>query len=155
MRASSITCQAITPGKVMPCLLETLTGARFLPKPSLFRGAACRSNNSACELSPCRKRNTQPGSSPSICIQKIIPHFYRIPHLYRNPLLLFALVLSLTPAMAHPSCSPAAAQEVGAHFPVTGLSRCEMLHIAARPRALTSSLAEAPEISLVGRKNIL
>lgn len=30
-----------------------------------------------------------------------------------------------------------------------------MLHIAARPGALTSVLEEAPEISLVGRKNIL
>lgn len=121
---------------------------RILPKPSLFRGAGCRSNNSAHELFPWRKRNTQSGSSPSIFIQKK----NKIPLLNRTPPLLW---LWVSAQHCPSSCSPAAAWEVGAHFPVKRLSQCEMLHIAARPRALTRGLEEPPEISLVGRKNIL
>lgn len=79
----------------------------------------------------------------------------KIPPLTQKPSFALCSGSESCPSTAHPSCSPAAAREVGAHFPVTGLSRCEMLHIAARPRALTRGLEEAPEISLVGRKNIL
>lgn len=104
-------CQELLPSQTKPshlvkwCLVSSQhwLWARFVPKPTLFRGAGCRSNSSAHELFPCRKRNTQPGSSPSICIQKNSPT-------YTETLLCSLLWLWVSPqhcpSQLLPSCCP-------------------------------------------------
>lgn len=140
----------IVPSKVMPCLVATRAvrphiylnpfcpgiwggGATTLPMSILAGKGTCKHEVYFLYASP------------------------KNPNLYSNPPLLSALCGAPVRrvAGADPAPHPAGPQKVVAHFPVTGLSRCEMLHIAARLGALGSVLEEAPEISLVGRKNTL
>lgn len=117
-----------------------------------------RSNNSAhCRTTPKQQLLSLAGKGTCKHEVYLLYASPKNPNLSSNPPLLSALCGAPVRrvAGADPAPHPAAPQKVVAHFPVTGLSRCKMLHIAARLGALSSVLEEAPEISLVGRKNIL